>query len=170
MRRAKSKKTPASFWGTLLKVLVIVIFAASLLLAIKTLNTADEDTSHGAFIQYQQRFEEHVTAAHWKWRAVQPATMIMLVHYDSNGQETNRSPVKMSAKGWPAAEQSSLGCEKIWAALVALPLQVDGFNIRADYFAPDGNDEERYWCRYSLTSGPYFDYFPERGDVVASEK
>ena len=93
------------------------------------------------------------------------ATMVMLIHYNESGKETNRTPVRMNHNGWPTAELSSEGCEKIWTSLVATPLRVDGFKIHADYYAELEDNENNYWCRYSLSSGVYFDYFPASGTV-----
>ena len=158
-----NKKKP--FTSNLFKAAIAVIFAISLGVTISFLHTDEQDTTIIAFELNLDTFKRHVASSHWQWRVREPTTMIMLIHYNESGKETNRTPVRMNHKGWPAAELSSAGCEKIWTSLVAEPLRVDGFKVHANYYAELAKNEDNYWCRFSLSSGLHFDYFPASGTV-----
>jgi len=98
--------------------------------------------------------------------------MIMLIHFDDTGSEIDRKPVRMNHKGWPSAQDSDEGCATVWTSLVGSPLRVDGFNVKARFYSTASNDEavrrndSEYWCRYSISKGSEFDYFPGLGKVT----
>jgi len=148
--------------------ILVILFAAIAVAIISRLDTRSDNTTMIAFEQLATKFSDHVTAAHWKWKAEQPTSMIMLVHYNKEGREINRSPVKLSYLGWPMAEDSEEGCEKIWSYMIAEPMRVDGFRVHADYYKDTDDDATVSWCRYRLSSGEYFDYFPTTGKVIKS--
>ncbi|WP_394223391.1 hypothetical protein [Alteromonas gracilis] len=152
--------------ANVLKAAIAAVFAVVLGIAINFLHTDEKDTTTSAFTANLETFKGHVTSSHWQWRVRQPTTMIMLIHYDKTGKETNRTPVRMNHNGWPTADLSNEGCEKIWTSLVGGPLRVDGFKVHANYYAELDDDEDNYWCRYGLSRGAYFDYFPASGFVT----
>ena len=90
-------KTNNNSWAA---ALLIILFAAVAVAVISRLETRSDNTTMIAFEQLATKFSDHVTAAHWKWKAEQPTSMIMLVHYNKEGREINRSPVKLSYLGW----------------------------------------------------------------------
>ena len=153
----------------LIKASIALVFAISLGLAINFFHIGEEDTTVKALTKQFDTFKRHVVSSHWQWRVRQPTTMIMLIHYDDSGSEINRTPVRMNHNGWPTADLSDAGCEKIWQSVVASPLRVDGFKIHAQYYAELDVSEENYWCRYSLSKGTYFDYYPASGSVTDLE-
>ncbi len=159
-----NKKKPST--SNVFKAAIAAIFAITFGVTINFLHTDEKDTTTIAFALNLDTFKRHVVSSHWQWRVRQPTTMIMLIHYNESGKETNRTPVRMNHNGWPTAELSSEGCEKIWTSLMATPLRVDGFKIHADYYAELEENEDNYWCRFSLSSGAYFDYFPANGTVT----
>lgn len=160
----KNNEAPTS--ANVVKAAIAAVFAISLGFAINFLHTDERDTTTSLFAAHIETFKGHVVSSHWQWRVRQPTTMIMLIHYDETGKETNRKPVRMNHNGWPTADLSNEGCEKLWSSLVGEALRVDGFKIHADYFAELDDNENNYWCRYSLSSGAYFDYFPASGSVT----
>ncbi|WP_419227141.1 hypothetical protein ACI7YQ_01185 [Alteromonas marina] len=163
----KTKNKETSSMATITKALIAVIFAITLGVTMSFLHTGEEDTTTKAFAAQLDKFKRHIVASHWQWRVRQPTNMIMLIHYDESGSEVNRTPVRMSHNGWPSYELSDTGCENIWKALVAAPLRVDGFKVNARYYAELDDGDDNYWCRFSLSSGSYFDYFPADGSVTS---
>ncbi|MBR9895395.1 hypothetical protein [Alteromonas mediterranea] len=162
----KKNKEKISSTANLIKAAVAILFAISLGVAVNVLHTGEEDTTTTAFATQLGTFKRHVVSSHWQWRVRQPTTMIMLIHYDEKGNEVNRKPVRMNHEGWPTADLSDPGCEKIWKSLVASPLRVDGFKVHARYYAELDEGEDNYWCRYSLSRGAHFDYYPATGSVT----
>lgn len=151
---------------SIIKVMVVVSFAIALGILINYFHTDESDTTELAFTQKVNTFKNHVSTAHWQWKVQQPSSMIMLVHYNKAGKEINRKPVRMNHNGWPAADYSDEGCEKVWTSLVAAPLMVDGFRVHSRYYVTDSErGDSKYGCRYSLSSGAFFDYFPETGET-----
>lgn len=92
--------------------------------------------------------------------------MIMLIYYNELGKEMNCILVWMNYNGWLIVEFFSEGCEKIWMLLVVILLCVDGFKIYVDYYVEFEENEDNYWCCFSLSSGVYFDYFFVNGIVI----
>lgn len=151
---------------SVIKVMVVVGFAIVLGVLINYFHTDESDTTEQAFTQKVNTFKNHVSTAHWQWKVQQPSSMIMLVHYNEAGKEINRKPVRMNHSGWPAIDHSDEGCEKVWTSLVAAPLMVDGFRVHSRYYVINSeSDDSQYGCRYSLSSGAFFDYFPETGET-----
>jgi hypothetical protein len=164
MKKSPKQKDTSSVLSNLLRVVIVIVFAGSLIFVINNINTPEEDQTSEQFTVLANVFREHVSSAHWKWRAGKHTSMIMLIHYDKSGKEVNRSPVKINANGWPTGEFTADGCKDIWDALLARPMRVDGFKVIPRlYDETTAKDQSNYWCRYSLSSGSYFDYFPATG-------
>ncbi|BFT32310.1 hypothetical protein D210916BOD24_34860 [Alteromonas sp. D210916BOD_24] len=164
MKKTDNDKT---WLVNILKILIVVAFAATLGFFINYFHSDESDTTEKSFTLLADTFRNHVATSHWQWRVQQPTTMIMLIHYDDAGAEVNRKPVRMNHNGWPTADLSDEGCEKIWTSLVAAPLRVDGFKVIARFYSNTTENENNYWCRYSLSSGAYFDYYPSKGEASA---
>lgn len=170
MKKSQQKKNTPSALTNILRIAIVMAFAIALILVINLLNTPEDDLTSAQFTQLSKTFSEHVSSAHWKWRAGPHTSMIMLIHYDDNGKEVNRSPIRMNADGWPTGEFSAQGCKKIWSSLLARPMRVDGYKVIPRlYDETDEDDETNYWCRYSLSSGSYFDYYPATGVTKEAE-
>lgn len=165
----KKNKKDSDTTKNVIKASIAVIFAVTLGIAINYFHVGEADTTTEAFAERLDTFKRHVVSSHWQWRVRQPTTMIMLIHYDDAGSEVNRTPVRMNHNGWPTADMSDAGCEKIWSSVVASPLRVDGFKVHARYYAELETNEDNYWCRFSLSKGTYFDYYPASGLVTALE-
>jgi hypothetical protein len=165
----KNTKKDTSPYLNIMKASIAAVFAIALGILINLFNTEDSNTTETAFLKSVARFKDHIISAHWQWRVQQPTTMIMLIHYDSAGKETNRKPVRMNHNGWPTANMTDKGCEKVWTALVAQPLNVDGFKVHARFYSDLDEGEDNYWCRYSLSRGAHFDYYPASGKATDIE-
>lgn len=121
--------------------------------------------------QIGKKLEDSAISAHWQWRAEGNPEMIMLVHYNRAGKETDRRPVRMGLNGWPHVENTSEGCKKLWQMLLNQPMEVDGFRVLGEYFQADDDGEtlNSAFCRYRLSAGDYFDYAFNTGDVTYEE-
>jgi hypothetical protein len=147
-------------------VLAILILVGVFGYVISQVGSQTNNVSETQFRKLAKKFEEHALNAHWKWRAQKPTSIIMFIHYDKNGNEIDRAPVTMNHLGWPAGKNTAEGCQKIWSALLAIPLSVDGYKVRADFVSEGDDEEDQIWCQYSLSSGPYFNYYPRKGMVT----
>ena len=166
------KKRQDNSRSTAFKLLTVVVFVGVLVFFINNLYTGEPDTTLTAFSKQAQKFERHTISSHYQWRVRQPTSMIMLIHFDDTGSEIDRKPVRMNHKGWPSAQNSDEGCATVWTSLVGSPLRVDGFNVKARFYSTASNDEavrrndNEYWCRYSISKGVEFDYYPGLGKVT----
>lgn len=116
-------------------------------------------------------FQDSAVSAHWQWDAENQPQMIMLVHYNDEGLEVDRRPVRMDYGGWPKVENDSAGCKKLWQMLLNQPMKVDGFLVRGEYYEGELVEDEpvNAYCRYRLSAGDYFDYAIYTGKVTFSE-
>ena len=116
-------------------------------------------------------FATSVVNAHWQWRAEGQPNRIILVSYNRQGKETDRRPVTMSHLGWPRVEPNSIGCEKVWQAVLGIPLTLQGFKVQSEFY--DGLDVSGKildsYCKFSIAMGPYFEYKIYTGTVTKSD-
>ena len=122
--------------------------------------------------QRGEALEDAAITSHWQWQAEGRPQRIILVHYNSDGKETDRSPVAMNLAGWPEVNASSEGCQRVWQMLLHQPMEVDGFRVRGEFYDEsqgEGRADNSY-CRFSLSSGDYFDYAIFRGDVIYDDE
>ena len=92
-----NKKKPST--SNVFKAAIAAIFAITFGVTINFLHTDEQDTTIIAFALNLDTFKRHVVSSHWQWRVRQPTTMIMLIHYNESGKETNRTPVRMNHNG-----------------------------------------------------------------------
>lgn len=121
--------------------------------------------------QYGDKLEDSAVTAHYQWDAEGRPEMIMLVHYNAQGKEVDRRPVRMAYGGWPKVEKTSEGCKKLWKMMLNQPLEIQGFLVRGAYYKGDlfGDEENNAYCRFSLSGGDFFDYKINGGDVTYDE-
>jgi len=119
------------------------------------------------------QYAESVNNAHWQWQREGRPETVMLMDYAPSLNQSNDLVAKDSRaifindKGWPEAEKSSKGCEKLWQMLLNLPLEISGVKIYAEFYDGlklSGNALDSR-CRYRLSLGPYFEYKVRHGQV-----
>ncbi|MBU3020636.1 hypothetical protein [Aestuariibacter sp. A3R04] len=149
----------------------IIVFALLMGMLIVHLYEEEPNLKKQLLGQFGKKLEDSAISAHWQWRAEGNPEMIMLVHYNLAGKETDRRPVRMGLNGWPKVERTSEGCKKLWQMLLNQPMEVDGFRVHGEYYRADHEDDEtdNAYCRYRLSAGDYFDYAVSTGDVTFKE-
>lgn len=170
----KNEATEERNRSLLLNIVVVVVFVGLMLGFIGYLNDSTPDVRRMQLEQMAERFNTSVHHAHWQWQAEGRPEIVMLVSYanklgeDKKLVATDRKPIFMNGQGWPKAEFSALGCEKIWNMVLNTSMDIDGFKVIAEFY--DGNkltgNEVDSICRYRLSSGPYFDYKVRFGQVL----
>lgn len=136
-----------------------------------------------AMAGFARQFQQSAENTRWQWQAEGRPQRIMLLHFNNQGVEKDRRPVRMTHNGRPFTEQSAKGCEALWVNLLNEPLQVEGSEMIADYFAAaqteqsnadtlqtQRNEEVLGFCRFRLSRGPYFDYDLNTGVVTFKTK
>ncbi|MCW8091042.1 hypothetical protein [Alteromonas sp. ASW11-130] len=163
MRRIKNS-TPKH---TLRSVTIIIGFAFVLMTLIIFLNRPEPDFKEAMLEKLAEKFERSVISSYYQWKAENQPEMIMFVHYDNNGKETDRRPVRIARNGWPKVNPTSEGCEDLWRMLLNVPMIIDGFKVFGEFFPGKLDDDELISarCRFRLSSGPYFDYHIDKGTV-----
>ncbi len=155
----------------MINVSVLVAFVAAMAGGILYVYESEPDIEAEMMQEYARQFASSATNAHWQWQAQGRPEMIMLVHYNEQGKEVGRRPVRMAHFGWPKVEPSSASCLQLWEQLLNIPTRVDGFRVLADYYASDSGESEQLntRCRYRVSTGPYFDYNIYTGQVIPSD-
>ncbi|MFC3095281.1 hypothetical protein DRW07_15605 [Alteromonas sediminis] len=152
----------------LINIVVVVLFVSLMGLFIKSYMESEPDLNAAVLEGFARQFETASSNAHWRWQASGRPERIMLLHFDAQGNEKDRSAVRMAHFGRPWVEQSSDGCAKLWLTLLNVPAMVNGFRVIAEYYPnrDDSQPEALGVCRYRLSRGAYFDYAIDTGDVT----
>lgn len=163
-RNEAGKETSRSIFVNLT---VVAVFTALMLGFILYFYKSEPDVKRVALATLADRFSTSATNAHWQWQAQGRPELILLVHYDLQGRETDRRPISMSEEGWPRMEPTSEGCGKLWEMVLNMPLSISGFRVYAEYYDGmqlSGNEADSR-CRFRLSTGPYFEYLVYSGQV-----
>ncbi|WP_416307200.1 hypothetical protein [Neptunicella sp. SCSIO 80796] len=149
----------------LVVVLVVFILMASL---VSYFYRSEPDLKKIAMSTLADNFAKSVVNAHWQWQAEGNPPRVLLVQYNAEGKEVNRSPIPMSHLGWPKATPDKHGCEQLWRAVLDVPMTVNNFHVIAEYYdgVHNSGDALESMCRYRLPTGPYFDYKIYTGKVL----
>ncbi|BBO29523.1 hypothetical protein AltI4_39110 [Alteromonas sp. I4] len=155
----------------MINLVVIAVFTILMETAIVYMYDAEPDIEAELMDGYARQFAGSATNAHWQWQAEGRPEMIMLVHYDGNGKEVGRRPVRMAHFGWPKVEPNSEGCTRVWEQLLNMPARVEGFRVLGEYYASDNDDAKvpNARCRFRVSTGPFFDYSIYTGVVTRGE-
>lgn len=157
-----------------INIIVVMIFVGLMLAFIGHLNGNSTDVKRLSLEKLAEGFNTSVHNAHWQWQAEGRPQIVMLVSYanklgtDKKLVATKRRPIFMSHQGWPKSSSDAKGCEKIWDMVLDAPMEIEGFKVIAEYYdgeklTGDSLDSE---CRYRLSSGPYFEYKLNLGQVL----
>jgi len=157
--------------GVLINFIIIVLFFVLIATFVWYFNKNEPNVQKAALMTSADSFATSVTNSHWQWRAEGSPERIMLVDYNRAGQETNRRPVTMSDLGWPRVEPDMQGCKDVWDMILDIPLQLNNFRVRAEFFDGINNGGKILdsKCRFSVTAGAWFDYYIYTGNVGKSE-
>lgn len=143
-----------------IKLVVVLLFALIMATLIWHMNKTEPDIKTTMLETLAEQFGRSVVNAHWQWQAEGRPRMIVLVHYNMQGQEVGRRPVAMSHLGWPRVTPTSKGCGELFNMVMNVPMQVEGFRLIPEFY--DGvkiNDNAlESKCRFRLSSGSAFDY------------
>lgn len=155
-----------------INIMVVAVFVSLMMAFISYFYRSEPNFQDALLQQLGNRMQSGAVTAHWQWQAEGRPEMIMLVHYNKEGREIGRSPVRISYTGLPAVRPSSEGCEKLWASLLNQPMTLDGFQVKGEYYrgALLDKDPVNSRCRFRLSRGTYFDYYIYRGEVVHEEE
>lgn len=159
------------YFGTLINFIFISIVFSLMATFIWYFNRGESHYQTVALSTAADNFATIVTNAHWEWQAKGQPNRIILVDYNEVGKETNRRPVTMGEVGWPRVEPSNEGCAKLWDTILDMPLTLNNFNIKPSFY--DGLENSgrilESKCRYTITFGPYFEYYIFTGRVTKSQ-
>ncbi|GGW84060.1 hypothetical protein [Alteromonas halophila] len=146
---------------------IVVIFASVMVGFISYFYQSEPNVQDRLLRSLGDKLESEVVRAHWQWQAQGRPETIMLVHYNDEGAEVGRSPVRFTMNGMPAVKPGSEGCQKLWSSLLSSPMRIDGFLVRAEYYRGTllDNDPVNARCRFRLSRGTHFDYFIYNGAV-----
>ncbi len=153
--------------NTSVNVTIIIGFALVLMSLIVLLNRPEPDFKEDTLARLATKFERSAVSSYYQWKAENEPEMIMFVHYNAAGKETDRRAVRIARNGWPKVNPTSEGCEDLWRMLLNVPMIIDGFRVFGEFFPGKLSDDEviSARCRFRLSSGPYFDYFIDSGRV-----
>jgi hypothetical protein len=156
----------------IISITVVVVFVGLMATVIVYLLKAQPIAQGTAMEGFARQFQQSVETSHWQWQAQGRPQRIILLHYNAQGKERARMPVRMEHTGRPWVEKNGKGCEKLWLNMLYEPTQADGFKVISEYYPPQGKnkDKEFGFCRYRLSQGPSFDYDLLNGKVTFNNK
>ena len=155
-----------------INIMVVAVFVSLLIAFISYFYRSEPNFQDALLRQLGEQMQSGAITSHWQWQAEGRPEMIMLVHYNKQGKEIGRSPVRIGYTGLPAVKPGSEGCEKLWTSLLNQPMALDGFRVHAEYYRGSLLDKEpvNSRCRFRLSRGTYFDYYIFRGEVVNEDE
>jgi hypothetical protein len=159
--------------AVLINFIIVVFFFVLIATFVWYFNKNEPSVQKTALMNAADKFSNLVITAHWQWRSKGDPERIMLVDYDLVTQkEVNRLPVTMSELGWPRVGPDIQGCKDVWEMLLDIPLQLETFRVKAEFFDGINNGGKilNSKCRFSITAGAWFDYYIYTGRVEKSEK
>ncbi|MDN4501936.1 hypothetical protein QX776_05960 [Alteromonadaceae bacterium BrNp21-10] len=156
-----------SIFVNIIIVLTVLVLMAT---AISMVYHSEPDIKKLALRNLADGFSKSVINAHWQWRAEGRPIRILQIQYDVEGNERNRTAIPMSHLGWPLVTPTKQGCEKLWGAVLDIPMEVNRFQVRADFYDGVKNSDNALdsRCRFSLSTGPYFEYKVYTGEVLTT--
>jgi hypothetical protein len=151
-----------------LNVIVVTLFVGLLGVFAYSMYESGPNIEKVALRKLQERFSTSVNNAHWQWQAEGRPTRILLIHYDELQRETSRKPIEMSHLGWPKAEPNRDGCEKLWEGILDIPLTVNTWKVRAEFYDGEKISDNALdsFCRYQMSLGHGFEYSIYKGKVT----
>ena len=152
-------------------IVIAVIFAAFMSIFVWYMSRSQSDVSKLAMRTAANTFSTSAINTHWKWRIEGSPQRVILIEYNRAGKETDRRPITMSNLGWPRVEPNAEGCQQQWLQMLGQPLEIQGLRVDAQYYdglLNTGKILDSY-CRYRISSGPYFDYKIFTGNVSKSD-
>lgn len=157
-----------------LNVTVVLVFVGLMLSFIVYFNESRPNMRRIGLETLAESFRESVNNAHWQWQAEGRPEIVVLSMFsprlDDNKTlvETDQRPIFVNQDGWPKADPTSKGCERIWNMVLNIPMEIQGFKVIAEYY--DGlklaESKMASVCRYRLSTGPYFEYKVNTGEVI----
>ena len=142
-----------------INIVIVVVFLVLMAVCIAYFFRSEPNVNNRILEGFSRQFQQSSETAHWQWQAQGRPERIMLAHYDINGKEIARHPVKIGSQGKPWIDKTSNGCEKLWQSLLNEPTLISGFKVISEYFSPEkGRKQELGFCRYRLSQGASFDY------------
>lgn len=156
----------------LINFIIIVTFFVLIATFVWYFNKNEPNVQKTALMNAAEKFSTLVVTSHWQWRSKGEPERIMLVDYDlATQKEVNRLPVIMSDLGYPRVEPDMQGCKDVWDMLLDMPLQLNNFRVRAEFFDGINNGGKilESKCRFSVTAGAWFDYYIYTGRVQKYE-
>jgi hypothetical protein len=146
---------------------VVVVFASLMLGFILYFNQSTPSIRKIVLQNIVTQFTKSTLNAHWQWQNEGRPSSILLIEYDEQGNEKGRHPLNMSHLGWPKLTPTSKGCADLWRDVLNAELEVEGFKMYAEFY--DGvqthDNALASFCRYRLSTGPYFEYKVYTGQV-----
>lgn len=138
---------------------VLLVFISMLGVLMVYFNNAEPELKSSLLKQVSRRMQDSAAQARWQWQAEGRPNAIMLVHYDQQGNETERRPLQVNRQGLARVDSNDEACERLWSVLLNTPARLDGFRVRSDFTQVPAQDKATApVCRYSISGGSYFDY------------
>ena len=141
-------------------IVVVVIIAVMMKLLLELFFTQQENVTNTAFVGLAQSFTSKVNVVHGQWLMDEQQAIVVLKQL--NSQEKHY--INVNGAGWIDNQHSSLACQNIWHQTLTMPLRV----VKSPIIAIEIKDKtikNGRLCRYSIASGPSFDYRSDTGKV-----
>jgi len=141
-------------------IIVIIIIGILMKVFIDFFFEQRAKVSNSLLVAITQQFATKVNLVHSAWLTSSQPQVVKLRQLSGKGSQL----VPVNTQGWVDVKGSNQKCQRIWQHVLIMPLLV----ANTEVVVLDINVEPasgKYICRYQLTSGEFFDYYPKNGKV-----
>jgi len=151
----KREKSLAEF------IIIVVLLALLMKVFISYFFEHQEQITTTGFTSLAQSFNSTVVAVHAQWLMEKKPSVVALGQLNNSEKQL----VQVNNHGWLDTHKNDFSCEEIWRLAMAVPMSLMKLSIAAiELKRPENNFHH---CRYILSSGQFFDYISETGEVTA---
>ena len=122
----------------------------------------EESISKAGFGVIANQFFSQVSTIRGQWYMDKNPKEVWLKERDDQG---GKRKVTVNQQGWVDSRQEIGSCAEIWQMVMNTPLVFMNKPIAAIEVHDNGDHRLRY-CRFVVSSGEYFQYIPQSGEVI----
>jgi type II secretory pathway pseudopilin PulG len=141
-------------------IIVIVIIGILMKLFIDLFFEQRAKVTNSLLIGIIQQFTTKVNLVHSAWLTSGQANNVKINQLSGHTSQW----VPVNAKGWVDVSDSNLRCQRIWQHVLMMPMLVTNTKVVALEINVEPTSDNNS-CRYQLTTGEFFNYYPKSGKV-----
>lgn len=145
---------------------MIIIAVLGILVAsfIMYFSDSEDEFNSAGLKRMANSFSSKVNVVHSQWMMDNQPNVVRLRTKDVEGKDIVEA-ITVNKSGWIDSTSEQIDCFDIWQLAMDTPLNF--MNETIAVVALNRHDENIQVCRFSLSTGSYFEYAPRTGRVIA---